>query len=127
CPSLPFALTQSATTSPATGGANTSIAYGLSRGEGQQYLSRLSTVLPPGLVGKIPAVTLCGEPQAAAGNCTAASQIGTVAVTLGSGPHPLSLSGTAYLTSSYGGAPYGLSVVVPAEKIGTYNYGRIVT
>ena len=127
CPSLPFALSQSAATSPTTGGASTSVAYALTRGEGQQYLSRLSTVLPPGLVGKIPAVTLCGEPQAAAGTCASSSQIGTVAVTLGSGPTPLSLSGVAYLTTSYGGAPYGLSVVVPAEKIGPYDYGRIVT
>jgi hypothetical protein len=128
CPSpLPFALSQSAATSPATGGANTSFAFGLSRGEGQQYLSKIATVLPAGLVGKIPSVTLCGEPQAEKGECTPASQIGTVAVTLGSGPTPLSLSGTAYLTTSYGGAPYGLSVVVPAEKIGPFNYGRIVT
>lgn len=127
CPAPPFAIAQNATTSPATGGASTSLSFGLSRGEGQQYLSSLSTVLPPGLVGKIPAVTLCGEPQAAAGECSTASQIGTVAVTLGSGPTPLSLGGVAYLTSSYGGAPYGLSVVVPAEKVGPYNYGRIVT
>jgi hypothetical protein len=127
CPAPPFAITQSATTSPAAGGANTSLAFGLTRGEGQQYLLKLSTVLPPGLVGKIPAVTLCGEPQAASGDCPAASQIGTVAVTLGSGPAPLSLGGAAYLTTSYGGAPYGLSVVVPAEKVGPYDYGRIVT
>ena len=127
CPSLPFALSQSAATSPATGGASTTIAYALTRGEGQQYLSRLATVLPQGLVGKIPAVTLCGEPQAAAGTCASSSQIGTVAVTLGSGPTPLSLSGVAYLTTSFGGAPYGLSVVVLAEKIGPYDYGRIVT
>jgi hypothetical protein len=128
CPSpLPFALSQGAATSPATGGGNTSFAFGLARGEGQQYLSKVATVLPAGLVGKIPSVTLCGEPQAEKGECTSASQIGTVAVTLGSGPTPLALAGTAYLTGSYGGAPYGLSVVVPAEKIGPYDYGRIVT
>jgi hypothetical protein len=128
CPApLPFALTQSATTSPATGGANTSFNFGLARGEGQQYLSKITTVLPPGLVGKVPSVTLCGEPQAERGECISASQIGTAAVTLGSGPTPLALSGTAYLTGSYGGAPYGLSVVVPAEKIGPFDYGRIVT
>jgi hypothetical protein len=128
CPAaLPFALTQGATSSPATGGANTSFSFSLARGEGQQYLSKIATVLPAGLVGKIPSVTLCGEPQAEKGECSSASQIGTVAVTLGSGPTPLALSGTAYLTGSYGGAPYGLSVVVPAEKIGPFNYGRIVT
>jgi hypothetical protein len=128
CPaSLPFALSQVATASPATGGASTSFTFGLGRGDGQQYLSKLSTTLPPGLVGKIPSVTLCGEPQAERGECTSASQIGTAAVSVGSGPTPFSLTGTVYLTGPYDGAPYGLSVVVPAEKIGPFNYGRIVT
>ncbi|HEY5286419.1 MAG TPA: hypothetical protein VIJ50_04875 [Solirubrobacteraceae bacterium] len=128
CPSsLPFALGQSAATIPTTGGAATSFNFNLSRGEGQQYLSKLTTVLPPGLLGKIPAVTLCAEPQAQRGECTAASQIGTVSASLGSGSPLLTLPGTAYLTGPYGNAPYGLSVVVPAEKIGPYNYGKIVT
>ena len=128
CPSpLTFALSQSATTSPTTGGATTSFNFSLARGEGQQYLSKLTTVLPPGLLGKIPAVTLCAEPQAQRGECTAASQIGTVSASLGSGSQLLSLPGSAYLTGPYGNAPYGLSVVVPAEKVGPFDYGKIVT
>ncbi len=128
CPSpLPFSLAQSATSKPTTGGAATSFTLGLARADGQQYLSRLATTLPPGLLGKIPAVTLCGEPQASLGTCSAASAIGTATVTVGSGPAPLTLSGTAYLTGPYAGAPYGLSVAVPAEKIGPFNYGTIVT
>ncbi len=128
CPSpLPFELSQGAATTPASGGSSASFDFGLLRGEGQQYLSKLTTVLPAGLVGKIPSVTLCGEPQAEKGECASASQIGTVAVSLGSGVNPLALTGAAYLTGPYGGAPYGLSVVVPAEKIGPFDYGRIVT
>jgi hypothetical protein len=128
CPSpLPFTLTQGAASTPNTGGANTSFAFGLARADGQQYLSKLSTTLPEGLVGRIPAVTLCGEPQAATGDCGSASQIGTVSVSVGSGASPYSLPGTAYLTGPYAGAPYGLSVVVPAEKVGPFNYGKIVT
>jgi hypothetical protein len=128
CPSpLPFALGQGSASAPATGGANTSFTFSLLRGEGQQYLSKLTTTLPPGLLGKIPAVTLCGEPQAEKGECAPASQIGTAAVSVGAGPTPLALGGNVYLTGPYAGAPYGLSVVVPAEKIGPYNYGRIVT
>ncbi len=128
CPSpLPFALSQSAATSPTTGGSGTSFNFSLARGEGQQYLSKLTTILPQGLLGKIPAVSLCGEPQAQRGECGAASQIGTVSVSLGSGPQLLSLPGSAYLTGPYGNAPYGLSVVVPAEKVGPFNYGKIVT
>jgi hypothetical protein len=128
CPSpLPFSLAQSATTKPTTGGASTSFTLGLARAESQQYISRLSTTLPPGLLGKIPAVTLCGEPQASLGTCSTASGIGSATVTLGSGESPLTLSGTVYLTGPYAGAPYGLSVAVPAEKIGPFNYGTIVT
>jgi hypothetical protein len=124
---LPFALSQSSTTSPTTGGFGTNFNFSLARGEGQQYVSKLTTVLPQGLVGKIPSVTLCTEPQAGRGECSAASQIGTVSASLGSGPQLLSLPGSAYLTGPYGNAPYGLSVVVPAEKVGPFDYGRIVT
>ncbi len=128
CPSpLPFALSQTAATSPTTGGSGTSFNFSLARGEGQQYLSKLTTVLPPGLLGKIPNVSLCGEPQAQRGECTVASQIGTVSASLGSGSPLLTLPGTAYLTGPYGNAPYGLSVVVPAEKVGPFDYGKIVT
>ena len=67
-PSLPFSLAQSASTKPTTAAATTSFALGLSRPDGQQYLSRIATTLPPGLLGKIPAVALCGEPQAALGS-----------------------------------------------------------
>ena len=124
---MPFALSQSAATTPTTGGASTSFNFSLARGEGQQYLSKLSTVLPPGLVGKIPAVSLCGEPQAGRGECTAASQIGTVSVSLGSGPAAAQLAGERLPDRPYGNAPYGLSVVVPAEKVGPFDYGKIVT
>lgn len=128
CPApLPFSLAQSATSKPTTGGASTSFTLGLARAEGQQYLSRLVTTLPPGLLGKIPAIALCGEPQASLGTCSAASAIGTATVTLGSGESPLALSGTVHLTGPYAGAPYGLSVVVPAEKVGPFDFGTIVT
>jgi hypothetical protein len=128
CPSpLPFSLAQSATSKPTTGGVSTSFTLGLARAEGQQYISQLTTTLPPGLLGEIPAVALCGEPMAGLGTCSSASAIGTATVTLGSGESPLTLSGTAYLTGPYAGAPYGLSVAVPAEKVGPFDYGTIVT
>jgi hypothetical protein len=128
CPApLPFTLAQSTSAFPTTGGATTNFTFNLARSDGQQYLSKLSTTLPPGLVGKIPSVTLCGEPQAAQGTCTSASQIGIATVSVGAGPSPFTLSGPAYLTGPYAGAPYGLSVAVPAEKVGPFNYGTIVT
>jgi hypothetical protein len=121
----PFSLSQSTVDSSSIAGAHTSYTLDLTRPEGQQYLSKVSTTLPPGLVGPIPSVTLCGEPQAAAGQCSEASRIGTASVTAGSGdPYPF--SGPVYLTGPYNGAPYGLSIVVPASA-GPFELGNVVT
>jgi hypothetical protein len=127
CSAPPFSPSQAAAASPATGGSHTSFTLGFTRAEGQQYLSNVSTTLPEGLVGEIPAVTLCHEPQARTGDCPAESRIGTATVAIGSGPEPYGLSGSVYLTGPYGGAPYGLSIVVPATSVGPYDFGDIVT
>ena len=127
CPNpLPFALTQSTQSSSATAGAYTSYTFNLGREDGQQYLSQVSTTLPEGLVGAIPSVPLCGEPQAAQGSCAATSQIGTATVTAGAGTEPYAFSGPVFLTGPYNGAPYGLSIAVPAVA-GPFNLGTVVT
>jgi hypothetical protein len=124
---LPFSLAQSfPPQGPATAGAYDPATFSLSRSDGQQYLSKLATTLPAGLLGAIPSVPLCGEPAANAGSCPATSQIGTVTVAAGAGSEPYSFTGNAYLTGPYGGAPYGLSIVVPAVA-GPYNLGEVVT
>jgi hypothetical protein len=126
CPgSAPFSIGQGTTNSSPKAGAYTNYTFSLTRGEGQQYLSRLTTTLPAGLVGEIPKVPLCGEPQAQLGTCSSASQIGTANVNAGSGdPYPF--SGPVYLTGPYNGAPYGLSIPVKAEA-GPFNLGTLVT
>lgn len=115
CPSpLPFSLKQSTQSSNADAGAYTSYTFNLNRADGQQYLSRLTTTLPAGLVGAIPSVPLCGEPQAQAGTCASSSEIGKATADVGAGSEPYSFTGPVYLTGPYGGAPYGLSIPVPA-------------
>ncbi len=124
---LPFALTQSTANQNANAGGNTSFTFNLSRPEGQQYLSQVKTTLPPGLVALLPTVTPCGEEQANAGTCPASSQVGAAAALAGSGPTPfLFTGGTVYLTGPYHGAPYGLSIVVPAVA-GPFSLGNVVT
>ncbi|HTA32414.1 MAG TPA: hypothetical protein VK721_03235 [Solirubrobacteraceae bacterium] len=126
CP-LPFSLVQSLTPqSPANAGAYDPASFGLARASGQQYLSKISTTLPAGLVGAIPSVPLCPEANANAGTCAATSQIGTVTVAAGAGSEPYTFTGRAYLTGPYAGAPYGLSIVVPAVA-GPYDLGEVVT
>ncbi|MEA2216167.1 MAG: hypothetical protein QOK19_1728, partial [Solirubrobacteraceae bacterium] len=123
---LPLALGQSTANQTANAGANTSFTFNLARNDGNQYLGEVKTVLAPGLVGKIPAVTPCEEAPANAGTCSVTSQIGTATVLSGSGPTPFAFSGPVYLTNSYHGAPYGLSIAVPAVA-GPFNLGTVVT
>jgi hypothetical protein len=127
CPApLPFALTQSTVDRSASAGAFTSFTLDFARGDGQQYLSQVRTVLPAGLLGAIPSVPLCGEAQAAAGSCPAASEIGKASASAGAGPEPYGFAGHVYLTGPYQGAPYGLSIVVPAVA-GPFDLGNVVT
>jgi hypothetical protein len=122
---LPFALTQSTESLPTTGGAPTSFTFNLGRTDGQQYLSHVTTQLPLGLVGKIPAVAQCPEPQASQGACSAESRIGTATTTVGAGSAPVQFSGPVYLTGPYAGAPYGMVTVVNAT-VGPFSLGNVI-
>lgn len=127
CPPA-FGVRQSVAVSSTKAGSSTSLTLDLTRPQGQQYISSLSTTLPGGLIGQIPAVPLCGEAQAAAQRCPAASQIGTAAVSIGSGPDPLQLpAGPVYLTGPYQGAPFGMEILTDAERVGPFDYGTIAT
>jgi hypothetical protein len=120
-------LTQSTINqAPGNAGAATSYTLNIARTDGQQYLSQIQTTLPEGLVGLIPTVTQCGEAEANAGTCPATSKIGAVGVTAGAGPTPYGFTGSVYLTGPYNGAPFGLSVVVPAVA-GPFSLGNVVT
>ena len=127
CPTpLPFALSQSTQSANATAGAYSSYTFNLARGDGNQYLGKVSTTLPAGLVGEIPKVTLCGEPQAQAGTCGAPSQIGTATAQVGAGTEPYPFTGPVFLTGPYAGAPYGLSIPIHAAA-GPFDLGNVVT
>jgi hypothetical protein len=74
---------------------------------------------PEGLTGLLSKVPLCTNAQAEANACPEASKIGHTVVEAGPGPYPLVVPqpgqppAPIYLTESYGGAPFGLSIVVP--------------
>jgi hypothetical protein len=121
----PFNWTQTSTSEPAKAGASSTFTLNLERSDGQQYIAGLRNLLPPGLVGIVPSVTLCGEAEGKAGTCTAASQIGTATVAAGAGSEPFIFKGKIYLTGPFEGAPYGLSIVVPAIA-GPVNLGNVI-
>ncbi len=96
-------------------GAFSEFTLAFGRSDEDQYLSGISTTMPPGLLGSLTGVELCKEAQANAGTCGANSLIGTTEVLTGPGADPFLVSGgQVFLTEGYGGAPFGLSIVVPA-------------
>ncbi|HYG97479.1 MAG TPA: hypothetical protein VD741_10280, partial [Solirubrobacterales bacterium] len=96
-----------------------------SRGDAEQMLGKIDLELPPGLLAKVAGVPLCGAAQADAGACASGSRVGTVTVAAGPGSAPYHLQGPVFLTGPYGGAPYGLAIVVPA-KAGPFDLGTVV-
>jgi hypothetical protein len=106
-------------------GAFTPYSLTFFRSDGEQNLARIQVTTPPGLLGSLKGVALCGEPQARQGACGPESEIGAITVGVGAGSNPYYVTGEAYLTGSYNGAPYGLSFVVPAIA-GPLNLGTVV-
>ena len=124
---IPFAPGLSVTPATSQAGAfDSPLKFTITRPDQQQYLGRMTLALPPGLVGIISRVPLCPAAPAQAGSCPPASRIGAATVVAGSGPQPISQVGRVYLTGAYAGAPFGLSIVVPAVA-GPFNLGTVVT
>jgi hypothetical protein len=127
CPStIPFSLSQGTSETSNKAAAFTSFTFSLARNDGNQNLGAVQTTLPAGLVGLIPSIKLCNEPQAAAGSCAAASQIGTATASAGVGSEPYVFSGPVYLTGPTAGQPYGLSIPIEAAA-GPFDLGRVTT
>ncbi len=126
CPSgLPFAPSFTAGTTQNMAGAYSSFSLLLKREDREQNVLSLSTTLPQGLLASVAHVARCPEAQANSGGCPASSQVGTTTVAVGSGGDPFQVQGSVYLTGPYNGAPFGLSVVVPAVA-GPFNLGDVV-
>ncbi len=124
---IPFAPTQTTSNQTGTAGGNTSFTFSLTRPEGNQYLSSVSTTLPAGVIGQIPKAAQCTEAQAVAVTCPESSLIGSASAQAGSGPTPYTFgNGKVYLTGPYQGAPFGLEIAVPTEA-GPFNLGLAIT
>ena len=106
-------------------GAYTPFTLNLSRKDREQYVKGLQVRTPPGLLGMLSSVPLCGEPNADDGGCLETSKIGTTRVASGAGSHPFEIEGGVYLTGPYDGAPFGLSIVTHVVA-GPFNLGIVV-
>ncbi len=128
CPgsALPFAPSLTGGTTSIQAGGFTPFEMTMSREDGQQDLKSVQLHMPPGLLGLVSSVTPCGEAAANGGSCGPESLLGHTTVSVGLGGDPYSVTGgQIFLTGPYEGAPYGLSIVVPA-KAGPFDLGQVV-
>ena len=126
CPAVwPFHPGFEAGTSNPNAGQFSPLTVTFNREDREQDFWQIKVTTPPGLVGSLSGIPLCGEPQADLGTCSSASQIGEMTVAAGPGSHPFYQKGMVYLTGPYKGAPYGLSIVVPT-RAGPFNLGNVV-
>jgi hypothetical protein len=125
CAPLGFSPDMQAGTSNPVAGGDASFSLSLARKDSDQELRSLTVSPPRGLLARLKGVAVCADAQAAAGTCAGASRVGSVMSATGAGSNPFWLPGRVYLAGPYKGAPYSLSVVVPAVA-GPFDLGTVV-
>jgi hypothetical protein len=110
----------------------------LIREDGEQNMTKFSSILPPGVLGKLAGVAKCsdaaieaakgktGKEELASPSCPSNSQIGRVSTGAGVGSVLTYVGGSLYLGGSYKGAPLSVVAVVPAVA-GPFDVGTVVT
>jgi uncharacterized repeat protein (TIGR01451 family) len=124
CPAPQFAPSFIAGTTNNQAGAFSPATVTVSRSDQDEDLGGVSVHLPPGLLGMLSSVQACPQSQVQAQQCGAASRLGSASVGAGPGADPAFLAGSVYLTGPYDGAPFGLSILVPAN-VGPFDLGTI--
>jgi hypothetical protein len=109
----------------------------LTRRDGEQGMTRFSSVLPPGVLGKLAGVTQCPEAAIAAAkaksateelaspSCPASSEIGHTLAGAGVGSVLTYVDGKIYLAGPFNGDPLSVVAVTPA-KAGPFDVGTVV-
>ncbi len=121
----PFSPSFSAGSTNIQAGAFTPFTLTIARPDADQVLNSVTVHLPTGLAAILASVTPCPEPQAATGQCPPQSEIGHAVSSAGLGSDPFSLPGRVFLTGPYHGAPFGLSIVTPADA-GPFHLGNVI-
>ncbi|HEV3093173.1 MAG TPA: hypothetical protein VGY30_01515 [Solirubrobacteraceae bacterium] len=109
----------------------------ITRQDGEQELTKFTTVLPPGLTGNLTGIPFCsdaaietarhkmGAQELAEPSCPAASEIGHTIVGAGVGSVEAHTPGKVYLAGSYHGS--NLSIVsITSATVGPFDLGTVV-
>ncbi|MBB4661624.1 hypothetical protein [Conexibacter arvalis] len=125
CPPRGFNPTVVAGLANPVGGSSSAFSLTFARGDADQTLRDITVDMPEGLTGVIASADLCDDAAANAGTCGESSRIGSTTTGAGTGENPFFLPGRVYITGPYKGAPFGMSIVVPAIA-GPFNLGTVV-
>jgi hypothetical protein len=140
CPSEgapPFAPQVIAGTNNNAGGSYSPLYLRISRKDGEQEITGLSTQLPPGLTGNLSGIPFCSEAQIQAAHgqsgaeaesnpaCPQASQIGRSIAEAGVGSVLVQTPGKLFLGGPFQGAPFSV-VSVTSAKVGPFDLGTVV-
>jgi hypothetical protein len=118
-------------------GAYTPFYMRLTRRDGDQDLTKFSSELPPGLLGKLAGVAKCpqgsidraesktGRQELATPSCPAESQLGRTVAGAGVGSQLTYVPGKIYLAGPYKGAPLSVAAITPAVA-GPFDAGTVV-
>jgi hypothetical protein len=123
---LPFAPTLAAGSPNVNAGSFSALSTTITREDGNQDINNVQLHFAPGMSGILAGIPLCPEAEANAGSCPEASRIGETIVSVGLGGDPFTVTaGKVYLTEKYQGAPFGLSIVNPADA-GPFHLGKVI-
>jgi hypothetical protein len=134
---LPFSPGLQAGSQNRQAGAFAPFSIHLTRADGEQEITSFSSILPPGVTGKIAGVPPCppaavaaagarsGELEAALPSCPAASRIGRIQSGAGTGQALTYVEGSLYLAGPHQGSPLSIAAIVPAVA-GPFDLGTVV-
>jgi hypothetical protein len=109
----------------------------IDRQDGEQELTKFTTVLPRGLTGNLSGIPFCpdaaveaskrltGAQEEAEPSCPAASEIGHTVVEAGVGTVLAQTPGKIYLAGPYHGAPLSI-VSITSARVGPFDLGTVV-
>jgi hypothetical protein len=109
----------------------------LTRADGEQDMTKFSTVLPPGMIGKIAGISQCpeaaiaaaktktGRQELASPSCPANSKIGRTLAGAGVGSQLTYVPGSLYLAGPVAGDPLSVVAITPAVA-GPFDAGTVV-
>lgn len=133
----PFKPTIQAGTLNNSAGAYTPMDIEISRDDGEQEITRFSSVLPAGLTANLSGIPFCpnndveaaktvsGAQEETNPSCPVASEIGQSLVGAGVGSVLAYTPGRVYLAGPYNGAPFSV-VAITSAKVGPFDLGTVV-